>query len=411
MKGTIALVLALLALLGCALAEGEGSASAYANWLEAALPDADFADTQVPAFCTEMLGADYEFIARSDANYGTYVAGARRADAPAIPETALVESSGSFSPSGSTRRWTLRDGERVIYDFVLADGVELTAFDGCAHLIVTFFDADAAYGTPFQTTESRVLDAADAQRRARMAYQRERGFADRDESRPQLALWVHDIDTWRAGATDQPSEFYLDVDLPADLAGARSVEGEKARNAACVDIGARLLANGEDWTLVASTSGVRALRRYGPLRIVEAGPGYDALLDRAEAALGYRPGDMDFLGKESVRATFEWNAGSLQSEDGLQRWAAGSRAVEDAGSLRKLDALFNGADFTVGGVNCPSPAFLTMEYADGSAASFAVAINSFDLFFYRGVCFTTGADVIDLFQLRETDFFQAYYGG
>ena len=406
MRGALAALCALVMLCGCAAAED--SAREYAAWIEEMLPDAAFEDVQIPDFCAQALGADYALIARSDARYGSYVACVRRSDVPALPETATVESGGAFSEKGYTRRWTLKDGERVLYDFVLADGVELTAFDGGARLIVTFGEGSTL---PFEASDSRILEAASPEGRARMAYRRDHGFVEEDKSRPQLALMVHDVESWRAGATDQPTTFYLDVDVPQDLTRSRTLTGAEAERYGRVPIGAYLCEGESRRELAVSGAGVKGVIQYDPLRIAEAGPGYDALLNRAEAALGYRPGEMDFLGKRSVRATFEWQAGSARTEDGIAHWAAGSKALEDAEGLRRLDALLNGADFTLGSVNCPSPAFLTLEYDDGSEASLAVAINSFSLFFYRGVCFETEADIIDLMQLRDTDFFRGCYGG
>lgn len=406
LRGALAALCALLLLCGCAGAED--SAREYAAWIEEMLPDAAFEDVQIPDFCAQALGADYALIARSDARYGSYVACARRSDAPALPETATVEGGGAFSGEGYTRRWTLKDGEQVLYDFVLADGVELTAFDGGARLIVTF-GGDSAQ--PFGTSDSHILEAASREGRARMAYRCAHGFVEEDRSRPQLALMVHDIDSWRAGATDQPTTFYLDVDAPQDLTHSRTLSGAEAERYGRVPIGAYLCEGESRRELAVSGAGVKGVVSYDPLRVAEAGPGYDALLSWAEAALGYRPGEMDFLGKRSVRATFEWQAGSMRTQDGLLRWTAGAQVLEDAEGLRRLDALLNGADFTLGSVNCPAPAFLTLEYDDGSSASLAVAVNSFSLFFYRGVCFETEEDIIDLMQLRDTDFFRGYYGG
>ena len=201
------------------------------------------------------------------------------------------------------------------------------------------------------------------------------------------------------------------MDAPQDLTHSRTLSGAEAERYGRVPIGAYLCEGESRRELAVSGAGVKGVVSYDPLRVAEAGPGYDALLSRAEAALDYRPGEMDFLGKRSVRATFEWQAGSMRTQDGLLRWTAGAQVLEDAEGLRRLDALLNGADFTTGSVNCPAPAFLTLEYDDGSSASLAVAVNSFSLFFYRGVCFETEEDIIDLMQLRDTDFFRGYYGG
>ena len=94
----------------------------------------------------------------------------------------------------------------------------------------------------------------------------------------------------------------------------------------------------------------------------------------------------------------------------IRRWNAGAVSIDDSAKLNKLAKLIKTADFTIGSVNCPSPAFVTIEYSDDSCASFAVAVNSFNLFFRNGILFTTDEDIIDLFNLRETEFYQGFVG-
>lgn len=121
-------------------------------------------------------------------------------------------------------------------------------------------------------------------------------------------------------------------------------------------------------------------------------------MDLAAESLGYRPVEADFLGRDSVRATLEWQYNSV--------------CIEAAEKLERLDEMFRKADFTVGSVNCLSPCFLTVEYADGSSASMAVVINSFDLFFYNGLYFTAGdGELIELFNLKEEDLNIKLFGG
>ena len=75
MRKYIMLLLVLICIFSVTQAE---TAREYVAWLEEVLPDAAFADTEVPDFVTRYLGADYDFIARSDAKYGSYIAGVRR---------------------------------------------------------------------------------------------------------------------------------------------------------------------------------------------------------------------------------------------------------------------------------------------------------------------------------------------
>lgn len=90
-------------------------------------------------------------------------------------------------------------------------------------------------------------------------------------------------------------------------------------------------------------------------------------------------------------------------------WPAGRVEIADAASLRRLDAMLNDADFSIGSVNCPSDLFLVVDYSDGSSADFAVAVNSFDLFFRNGMYFTAGSgELIDLFDLKNTSFWKGF---
>lgn len=369
----------------------------YVAWLEEVLPDAAFTDAEVPGFVTEYLGADYDFIARSDAKYGSYIAGVRKDSAPKLPEDTHV--SGYFI--GDTSVFQVQDNDGTIYySFILGDGVQVSAYNGLEHLIIYIDEAQTRY-IPFARHGSILFTAANATLRAQMVYAREHGFDAEDKSRPQLCMYVHNIDTWRAGATDQPYCFYLDLDVPEDLTGEKFLEEDELIQFTRIPIGLYVKED-EDYRnnleLVISESGVKAVETDNPHRLYEAGPGYDALVNLAAEVLGYRPGEADFLGKDSVRATLEWQDGSV--------------CIEDPGKLDKLDAMFSKADFTVGSVNCPSPCFLTVEYTDGSSASMAVAINSFDLFFYNGLYFTAGdGELLELFNLEEEKMNLKLFGG
>lgn len=173
------------------------------------------------------------------------------------------------------------------------------------------------------------------------------GFVQQDPGRVQLCVYVHNPETWRAGATIEPEPFFLNVDEPAGLLGDASMDRQDAvQKYNVISLGLHLYRPDADaaghWDLVASPKGTKGV--FIEDALVEAGPGFDVLMDRAEEALGYRPGDMDFLGKKSVRATLEWTNNA--------------RSTADPETLRRLDGILNGADFTIGSVNCPSPAFL-----------------------------------------------------
>lgn len=373
------------------------TAREYAAWLEEVLPDAAFTDAEVPGFVTEHLGADYDFIARSDAKYGSYIAGVRRDSAPELPEDVHV----STYSIGKTRVFQVLDNTgKLYYDFVLADGVEMSAYDGLEHLVIHVDETQPEY-IPFAESDSIIFTAANAKLRAQMLYAREHGFDPEDKSRPQLCMYVHNIDTWRAGATDQPYCFYLDIDVPEDLLGENFLEKDELIQFTRIPIGLYVREDEDyrnDLELVISESGIKAVETDDPRRLYEAGPGYDTLVNLASEILGFRPGEADFLGKDSVRATLEWQDNTV--------------CIEDPEKLDRLDAMFRKADFSVGSVNCPSPCFLTMEYADGSSAGMAVAINSFDLFFYNGLYFTAGdGELMELFNLEEENLNIKLFGG
>jgi len=387
------LIFVLTFILICATGQAETTRE-YAAYLEEVLPDAAFTDIEVPGFVTDHLGKDYDFIARSDAKYGSYIAGVRRDSAPELPEDAYASIGGTFH---SQVFQVLDNAGNIYYDFILGDRVQISAYDGLEHLIIHLDENQPQY-IPFAPRGNIMFTAADAKLRAQMIYAREHGFSAENKNRPQLCMYLHSIDTWRAGATDQPYAFYLDIDMPEDLTGEKFLEEDELIQFTRIPIGLYVREDGDYLNgreLVVSQSGMKAVETSDPHRLYEAGPDYDILVNLAAEALGYRPGEADFLGKDSIRATLEWADNSVY--------------IEDPG---KLDAMFSKADFTVGSVNCPSPCFLTMEYADGSSASMAVAINSFDLFFYNGLYFTAGAgELLDLFHLKPEDLNINLFGG
>lgn len=396
MKRWLAGLLALLLVAAGALAEETNSAREYAQWLESALPGAAFEDAELTAPCLEALSEAYDFVGRTDGVYGSYICGVRRvsADAQWRVET-------EFSPAGFEETLKDENGEER-FRFSVGDLSQVCFTEGCRAMVILM-----------ENSNGEVLRAMDAQGRAQLAWQGERGFDAEDRSRPQLVVEVHNLESWTAGATDQPTGFCLNVDEPDDLLGEESLpRAEAAEKFAVAPIGVYLRRpDGDTWELVLSTDGQKGVLTED--RLYLAGPGFDRLLDRAEEALGYRPGDMDFTEKQSVRAVCRWQAGSMRVDDGgeerQQAWDAGELVLTDAEKLRALDAMLTDADFTVGSVNCPSPFFLTLEYADGSSASLAVAVNSFDLFFYRGECFEI-ADAeafMGLFDLKNSEFYRA----
>lgn len=393
LKRWFVLVLAmLLALCAAATAETERGARAYALYLEEMLPEFAFSDAEVPARCEQLLGADYEFIARSAPGFGSYIAGVRRADARALSPDAALETQSDFS--GQTR-WKLTDGGEVVYDFIVSKDVQLYDFDHFAHLLIFQWPRSNPF-EPWPAAYAKLHLAATAEGRAELKWMAARGLELEDRSRAQLVLYVHTLETWKAGITDQPSAYYVSMPVPDDLLGARSISYEQAERTGVVDLGVYMHDGYDSYHLVCGRNGVPGVvvNPYeGETRLYEAGPGYERLMQIAEEKLGYRPGDMDFLGKTSVRAVFEWaDDVDLPNPNGdYVETPAGERVIEDAKTLRALDRALNNADFTIGLVNHPSPAFLTVEYADGTHASFAVAVNSFDHLFYRGVILQAAA--------------------
>jgi len=249
---------------------------------------------------------------------------------------------------------------------------------------------------------------------ARQQFALQYGFSNSNPERCQLVIPVHNAESWRMGATNQPTNFYLDVTPPEGVLGDRYLDEDELRNFIRIPLGLQLQ-NGEDaFDIVVSEEGMLGVETYDPHRLYEAGPGCAALVDLAEKILGYRPGAHDFTGKTSVCATLEWMDGEIICSDASAQttpgWDAGSICIRDKETLVRLDAMFAQADFSVGSVNCPSNLFLHMDYSDGSSADFAVAINSFDLFFCNGMYFTAGdgGELIDLFNLRESNFWKGY---
>ena len=396
MKRWLAGLLALLLIAAGALAEEGNSAREYAQWLESALPGAAFEDAALTAPCVEALSAAYDFVGRTDEVYGSYICGVRRVsgDAKWRVET-------EFSPAGIEETLLDENGEER-FRFSVADLAQVCFTEDCRALVI-----------PMENSNGEVLRAKSPGGRAQLAWRAEKGFDAEDLSRPQLVVEVHNLDSWMAGTTNQPTGFCLNIDEPKDLLGKESMpRAEAAEKFAIIPIGVYLRQpDGSMWELVLSADGQKGVFTEDKLYL--AGPGFDRLLDRAEAVLGYRPGDMDFTQKQSVRAVCRWQAGSMSFEnDGAvqqKSWNAGELVLTDAEKLRALDAMLASADFTVGSVNCPSSFFLTLEYADGSSASLAVAVNSFDLFFYRGEYFEI-ADAeafMSLFDLKNSEFYRA----
>lgn len=404
MKNLLAVLLLLMLTAVPAYAE---SAREYAAYLESALKNAAYQDAQAPDFVQENLGADYDIAARTDAHYGSYIACSRKDSAPQLPEG--VHQEGYFS--GESGIFRLVDGKgKVCYEFVLRPGVDVRQFDDGRHIIITIDENSGAYN-PFSQSGNMIYHAADPERRSRLAYAEKKGFSMEGGN---ILVNIHNKESWHAGATREPIAFYMDFDAPETLFGDRYLEKEMFTDYARIPIGI-YYQNGEAYCeFVISEGGVYGVEDWEEGRLYSAGPGFQVLLNEIESMLGYRPGNLDFIGKTPVRASFEWQAGETQADKGngyeICRWNAGAVSIDDALALKKLDELIKTADFTIGSVNCPSPAFMTVEYSDGSCASFAVAINSFDLFFRNGVLFTTDEDILDLFSIRETEFYKGMFG-
>lgn len=413
MKKFLLILLVLVLSCACALCE---TARDYALWLEEVLPGADFADAKVPDFILKQLGGDYEFIARSDAKYGSYIAGVRKDTAPQLPED--VHQS-AYGGTFETRVFQAADNAgNIYYEFALADGVYMQAYDAMQRLLI-FVDPETDQISEFQqlfsSPQTLIFNAADPQYRARMCYAAEKGFSLQDESRSQLCFPIHSLESWRAGATDQPYSFYLDMTPPNAVLGKNYLDEEDLIRFTRIPIGLYLKDGKTSCELVVSEEGTLGVETHDPHRLYEAGPGCEAILDLAEKLLGYRPGNPDFLGKASVGARLEWQERKWfqydESKDAeiQMGWDAGSTSISDAESLRRLDAMLSKADFSVGSVNCPSNLFLVVNYSDGSSADFAVAVNSFDLFFRNGLYFTAGnGELIDLFNLKNTQYWKGF---
>ena len=202
MKKWLAGLLALLLIAAGALAEEANSAREYAQWLESALPGAAFEDAELTAPCVEALSEAYDFVGRSDAVYGSYICGVRRvsADAKWRVET-------EFSPDGIEETLLDENGEER-FRFSVDDLVQVSFTEDCRALVI-----------PMENSNGEVLLAKSPGGRAQLAWRAEKGFDAEDLSRPQLVVEVHNLDSWTAGATNQPTGFCLNVDEPDDLLG------------------------------------------------------------------------------------------------------------------------------------------------------------------------------------------------
>lgn len=232
---------------------------------------------------------------------------------------------------------------------------------------------------------------------ARERYCAEKGFTNYNPGTTQLGVLVHDVETWRSGATDRPTEFYLNIQPQRQLCGDAQldiIEAVKRWN--ILSTGLRVYAQGEVLELVVSDQGVKGVRSFDLLRSV--GPDFDALVEQAAGVLGYRPCDMNFAGKHSVRAELEWQGDSL--------------VLMDAASLDQLDEIIGAAEATAGRIDGPFNAFLTLNFADGDSASIALSTDGTAAFFYRGVFLRYGdADaLLNLFGLTG-DAFQILTNG
>ena len=404
MRKLIAILAALVLFAAPVYAE---SALEYAAWLEEALPGAAYQDVQIPEFVLEKLGADYDIVARTDAHYGSYIACSRRDSAPKLPADVRSESYGSFE----TGKFRITDTSgRIYYDFVVQNGISIQAFDGAQHFVITVDENPGQYN-PYSASGNMIYHAADSERRSRLAYAEKKGFSLEGGN---ISVCIHNKESWQTGATREPVSLYMNIESPEELFGERYLESEMLADYGRIPLGICYQDSEEYYEFVVSESGIYGIEGGENRRLYSAGPGYEAVLDEIEAKLGYRPGSRDFLEKTPVRACFEWQAGesTIERNGGYEicRWNDGMSCTDDKKKLSLLASLMEEADFTVGSVNCPSPAFITVEYSDGSSASFAVAVNSFNLFFRNGVMFTTEEDIIDIFSIRETEFYKGFFG-
>lgn len=204
---------------------------------------------------------------------------------------------------------------------------------------------------------------------AQESYRAEKRFSARNPGTTQLGVLVHDIDTWRAGATDRPTEFYLNLQPQTQLCGDAKLDIiEAVKKWDILSTGLRVYTQGEVQELVISDQGVKGVRSFDLLH--SAGPDYDTLVEQAAGVLGYRPGDMNFAGKHSVRAVLEWRGDSIVLMDGV--------------ALDRLDGILNACSPSAARIDGPFNAFLTLSYADGDSASIAVATDGTAALFYRG---------------------------
>jgi len=378
-------LLILLALLFCVpAAYAEGDAREYAEYLESALPGAAFQDAEMPAEWTEKLGEEYELIARSDAVYGTYIAAVRKGEGEeryyGVEETAAHE--------GESRFLIVED----------ANGNELERIDlGADWDIRPYGYGEYLLIYQVGSCSEDLFLAGTEDGRARLAFRNGNGFVARDPEKAQIGVMVHSGDSWRSGATNEPIMFYIDAPSGLQLIGDESVpRAEAFQKWDVIPLGVYVYEGEECYELVVSPDGKTGV--LDSENLCSAGSDYARVLDLAELALGYRPGEMDFIGKDVTRAAFTWEGGET--------------VVTDADALAAIRDVLQDADCTVGSVKCPSPAFLVLEFADGTKAELAVAINSFDLFFYRGVCFKAGEGekFLELFGVKDTEFYRERFG-
>ena len=206
---------------------------------------------------------------------------------------------------------------------------------------------------------------------AQDAYRARMGFSARNPGTTQLGILVHDVDSWRAGATDRPTEFYLNILPQNQLTGGAQMDiVEAVQRYTLLSFGLTVYAQGDSSQLVVSDRGVKGVRSYDLLR--SAGPDYDALVAQAAELLGYRPGDMNVAGKHSVRAELAWPGDSI--------------VLADPATLAQLDDIL-AACTPCAAIDGPFNAFLTLNFADGDSAGIALSTDGAAACFYRGVYF------------------------